>query len=81
MQNQHVHAAPLTSWQARGKIRFEKRMYAVLVVIQSLMYTICLHSSWALRLQKLLHQYSSVNGSSMGTSQAWSEDPFWHPAL
>jgi len=66
---------------ASQQIRFEKRIYAVLVVIQSLMYTICPHSSWALRLQKLLHQYSSVNGSSMGIPQAWSEDPFWHPAL
>lgn len=62
-------------------IRFEKRLYPAIVVIQSLLYTICPYTSWPARLHSLLHKYPDLHLASMGIPPNWYEDPFWQHAL
>jgi len=62
-------------------IRFEKRLYPVLVALQSLLYTISPSSHWAQRLQELMQRYPRVSLAHMGMPANWAADPFWQDAL
>ncbi|MDO4997341.1 MAG: Abi family protein [Neisseria sp.] len=64
-----------------GKIQFERRIYSILVAIQSLLYTISPHSSWAHRLKTLMDKYPKVTKYNMGMPIDWEKDPFWLDAL
>lgn len=54
-----------------------KRLYPVLVSIQSVLTTVSPHSSWAARLTDLLHRHPSVPLRGMGLFPGWNTDPFW----
>lgn len=62
-------------------VRYEKRLYPVLVVLQSLLYTISPGSNWAKRLFTLLERYPIASRAHMGMPEHWQADPFWHEAL
>lgn len=62
-------------------IRYEKRLYSVLVALQTMLYTINPSSHWAQRLQTLMHRYPRVSLAHMGMPADWSTDPFWRDAL
>ena len=58
-----------------------KRLYPVLVAIQTILFTISPRSSWATRLRGLLHRYPTVPLISMGIDASWESDLFWQDAF
>jgi len=67
------------SWLKPGALpeRSRKRLYPVLVSLQSVLDTISPHSSWARRLNDLLITRSQMNLAGMGVPANWTADPFW----
>ena len=67
------------SWLQPGALpeRSRKRLYPVLVSLQSVLDTISPHSSWARRLNDLLTTRSQMNLAGMGVPADWTADPFW----
>ena len=61
--------------------RSRKRLYPVLVSLQSVLDTISPRSSWAERLQTLLGGRPSMNLKGMGVPEDWAEDEFWKKNL
>ena len=57
--------------------RSEKRLYPVLVSIQSVLDTISPRSSWARRLHELLSTRPRMNLIGMGVPEDWADDVFW----
>lgn len=57
--------------------RSEKRLYPVLVSLQSILNTISPRSSWADRLHALLSTRPEMNLAGMGIPENWSNDEFW----
>ena len=57
------------------------RLYPVLVALQSIMYGISPHSSWARRLKDLLDAHPRVPVEAMGMPTNWYADQFWERAL
>lgn len=62
-------------------IRYEKRVYPVLVALQNLLYVISPSSSWARRLLDLMNRYPQVPRANMGMPDLWHTDAFWTPAM
>ena len=58
-----------------------KRLYPVLVSLQSTLFTISPHSSWALRLQNLLEKYPRIPLNALGMRKGWAADKFWQDAF
>jgi len=58
-----------------------KRLYPVLVSIQTILSTISPHSSWASRLVTLLEQHPDVPLRGMGMFEGWHQDAFWASAI
>lgn len=54
-----------------------KRLYPVLVSLQSVLDVVSPRSSWARRLQELLSDRSSMNLAGIGIPAAWTDDAFW----
>lgn len=54
-----------------------KRLYPVLVSIQSILTTVSPRSRWALRLIDLLRRNPNVPTRGMGLFPGWDTDPFW----
>lgn len=54
-----------------------KRLYPVLVSIQSVLDTVSPHSSWGQRLQKLVNDQPVIYRAGMGIPENWGEDQFW----
>ncbi|MEG3615715.1 Abi family protein [Isoptericola haloaureus] len=54
-----------------------KRLYPVLVSLQSVLSTISPRSSWAQRLSDLLDAHPRVPLRGMGIPAEWRDDPFW----
>ncbi|GGO96035.1 Abi family protein [Actinomyces gaoshouyii] len=54
-----------------------KRLYPVLVSLQTILYTISPHSTWAKRLHALLHHSAFVPLTALGMTEGWDKDPFW----
>jgi len=57
--------------------RDQKRLYPVLVSLQSILHTISPGSSWSVRLRALLESYPGVPFRAMGIPENWFDDPFW----
>lgn len=57
--------------------RRAKRLYPVMVSIQSVLTTISPRSTWASRLAALLDENPSVPLDGMGFPHDWSTDSFW----
>lgn len=64
-----------------GNVQFERRIYSILVALQTLLYTISPHSTWALRLKALLERYPNVPRTNMGIPKNWQNDEFWKEAF
>lgn len=62
-------------------VQFKRRVYSILTVLQSLLYTISPNSTWANRLKALLERYPSVPRVNMGMPINWEEDTFWQEAF
>lgn len=74
-----IPTSPAISWLAAGALpeRSRKRLYPVLVSLQSVLDAISPHSSWPRRLQELLITRPRMNLAGMGVPADWAEDPFW----
>lgn len=57
--------------------RSEKRLYPVLVSLQSILETVSPGSSWAIRLHQLISTRPEMNLRGMGIPDSWSDDEFW----
>jgi abortive infection bacteriophage resistance protein len=57
--------------------RSEKRLYPVLVSLQSILDTISPRSTWASRLHELLRTRPQMNLVGMGVPDDWADDEFW----
>jgi len=72
--------SPSISWlQAPDALpeRSRRRLYPVLISLQSVLETVSPRSSWAQRLHTLLRSRSPMNRAGMGVPEHWAEDPFW----
>ena len=58
-----------------------KRLYPVLVSLQSILFTISPHSTWALRLHSLLGKYQRIPLNAPGMKANWDTDEFWQEAF
>lgn len=67
---------PWTAQNAMGASS-RKRLYPVLVSMQSLLSTISPHSTWGQRLEALLEGCPEMYRHGMGMPPAWHEDPLW----
>lgn len=54
-----------------------RRLYYLLVVIETLLLKINPGSSWHTRLYALLEDFPVVSRAHMGMPNEWAEDPFW----
>lgn len=72
--------SPAISW-LRGDHalpeRSRKRLYPVLVSLQTVLDTVSPHSSWAQRLHALLSTRPRLNLDGMGVPEPWADDQFW----
>ncbi|WP_267963807.1 Abi family protein [Testudinibacter sp. TR-2022] len=66
---------------ANPAIHAEKRIYMVLVALQTLLYKISPNSQWAQRLKQLMAKYPKIAKSNMGMPEEWHNDDFWTFAL
>lgn len=57
--------------------RSRKRLYPVLVSLQSVLNSVSPHSSWARRLHSQLSTRPAMNLAGAGIPKNWAEDPFW----
>ncbi|WP_440315785.1 Abi family protein [Leifsonia sp.] len=57
--------------------RSRKRLYPVLVSLQSILKTVSPHSGWASRLQELIRSRPAMNLEGMGVPAGWKQDEFW----
>lgn len=57
--------------------RSRKRLYPVLVSLQSVLHSVSPRSSWAWRLRELLATRPSMNLHGMGVPSDWTTDAFW----
>ena len=58
-----------------------KRLYPVLVSLQSILFTISPHSTWALRLHTLFENYHNIPLNALGMKANWDADKFWQEAF
>ncbi|HLS25567.1 MAG TPA: Abi family protein [Beutenbergiaceae bacterium] len=61
--------------------RSRKRLYPVLVSLQSVLDSVSPHSSWARRLNELLSTRPPMNLRGMGVPEDWAADEFWQRHL
>lgn len=78
--------SPRVSWLSDPTVLSEdpqraKRLYPVLVSLQSVLDTISPGSTWTARLSDLLAQHPEVPLHGMGIPQDWREDGFWSRRL
>ncbi|PUB32555.1 abortive infection bacteriophage resistance protein [Promicromonospora sp. AC04] len=57
--------------------RSRKRLYPVLVSLQSVLDSISPHSGWAQRLSDLVSARPRMNLAGMGVPERWADDDFW----
>lgn len=57
--------------------RSRRRLYPLLVSLQSVLNSISPHSSWAKRLYDLLITRPPMNLAGMGVPEDWAEEEFW----
>ncbi|HIZ34618.1 MAG TPA: Abi family protein [Candidatus Ruania gallistercoris] len=76
--------SPTVSWlEAEEALpeRSRRRLYPVLVSLQTVLETISPRSSWAHRLHGLVSTRPAMNLRGMGIPDAWTNDPFWRRHL
>ncbi|GAB3755819.1 Abi family protein [Zhihengliuella somnathii] len=76
--------SPAVSWLEGNEAlpeRSRKRLYPVLVSLQTVLETISPHSGWAHRLHELLSTRPTMNLRGMGIPEGWAHDPFWRRHL
>lgn len=54
-----------------------KRLYFLLVIIESLLTRVSPDSAWSSRLVTLLAKYPHISLAHMGMPRNWQQDPFW----
>lgn len=72
------------SWlQGEGALpeRSTKRLYPVMVSLQTVLETISSRSNWARRLHGLVGSRPAMNLRGMGIPEDWAADPFWRRHL
>ncbi len=74
--------SPKISWLSRPQVLDDspsrsKRLYPVLVSLQSVLNTVAPTSSWAARLSALLLEHPDVRLDAMGIPSDWRSDTFW----
>ena len=62
---------------ADPKIKPEKRIYMLLVIIRHLLKSVNKSSSWHNRLISLFNEHSNISKPHMGIPEKWLDDPFW----
>lgn len=75
-----IPSSPRIAWPKGEKAIPEgskKRLYPVLTSLQSVFTSISPNSSWAWRLEQLLHERPEMNLRGMGFPQDWKNNPFW----
>lgn len=75
-----IPASPKISWLTDPDAlpdNSKKRLYPVLISLQSVLDTVSPRSSWARRLHELLTTRPPMNLSGMGIPENWAEDDFW----
>lgn len=75
-----IPTSQTVSWlEAPGALprRSEKRLYPVLISLQSVLNTISPHSGWSRRLHNLLVTRPLMNLTGMGVPASWADDGFW----
>lgn len=75
-----IPTSPTVSWlECEGSLPEEsrKRLYPVLVSLQTVLETISPRSGWATRLRDLIDPRPSMNLRGMGIPETWADDPFW----
>lgn len=75
-----IPTSPTVPWLAGSDAlpeRSRKRLYPVLVSLQSILESVSPHSGWARRLHTLLSARPPMNLRGMGVPEAWASDPFW----
>ena len=75
-----IPSAPSISWLSGEDAlpeRSRKRLYPVLVSLQSILSTISPRSSWARRLYELIDSRPPMNLRGMGIPEQWADDEFW----
>lgn len=76
--------SPTVSWLRAPEPlpdRSRKRLYPVLVSLQSVLDSVSPRSSWARRLHELVTTRPQMNLSGMGIPERWADDPFWSQHL
>ncbi|MBB3036279.1 Abi family protein [Hoyosella altamirensis] len=71
--------SPAVSWLAGDLLpdRSRKRLYPVLVSLQSVLGSVSPRSSWARRLHDLISTRPPMNLAGMGVPENWADDAFW----
>lgn len=59
----------------------QRRLYLLIIVIESMLRIINPENCWASRLINLLDRYPSVSRPHMGFPENWDLDPFWENAM
>lgn len=62
-------------------IAYERRIYSILIALQTILYTVSPSSLWAKRLKELLEKYPNIPKKPMGIPENWYCDEFWQAAL
>lgn len=63
------------------QLNSRKRLYFLLVIIESLLTRVSPNSAWSIRLAALLAKYPHISLAHMGIPANWQQDPFWQAAL
>ena len=58
-------------------MRSKKRLYPVLVSLQSVLDSVSPRNCWARRLHELLSTRPRLNLDGMGVPEGWADDEFW----
>ncbi len=76
-----IPTSPTVSWLQDNNAlpeRSRKRLYPVLVSLQSVLDSVSPHSSWARRLHELLATRPRMNLAGMGVPEDWANNDFWN---
>lgn len=79
-----IPTSPTVSWLSSEDAlpdRSRKRLYPVLVSLQSVLDTISPRSGWAARLHRTISPRPRMNLSGMGIPPDWADDDFWRRHL
>lgn len=76
-----IPTSPTISWPKGGDDalpeRSKKRLYPVLVSLQTVLDSVSPRSGWARRLHELLASRPSMNLVGMGVPDGWADNEFW----